>query len=70
LRLLSLHTTQVHNNFPLIQQTALGDRLAHTQVIEGLGAKDLATSFQEWWMKVFGELERDSRRRRRQPAER
>ena len=52
------------------QGQRLGDRLAHTQVIEGLGAKDLATSFQEWWMKVFGELERDSRRRRRQPAER
>jgi hypothetical protein len=52
------------------QGQRLGDRLAHTQVIEGLGAKDLATSFQEWWMKVFGELERDSRRRRGQPAER
>jgi hypothetical protein len=52
------------------QGQRLGDRLAHTQVIEGLGAKDLATSFQEWWMSVFGELERDPRRRRRQPAER
>jgi hypothetical protein len=52
------------------QGQRLGDRLAQTQVIEGLGAKDLATSFQEWWMRVFGELERDPRRRRRQPAER
>jgi hypothetical protein len=52
------------------QGQRLGDRLAHTQVIEGLGAKDLATSFQEWWMSVFGELERAPRRRRRQPAER
>ncbi len=51
------------------QGQRLGDRLAQTQVIEGLGAKDLATSFQEWWMSVFGELER-TRRRRRQPAER
>jgi len=38
------------------QGQRLGDRLAHTQVIEGLGAKDLATSFQEWWMSVFGNL--------------
>jgi hypothetical protein len=52
------------------QGQRLGDRLAQTQVVEGLGAKDLATSFQEWWMSVFGELERDPRRRRRQPAER
>lgn len=50
------------------QGQRLGDRLAHTQVIEGLGAKDLATSFREWWMSVFGELERDGRRRRRQPG--
>ena len=52
------------------QGQRLGDRLAHTQVIEGLGAKDLATAFQAWWTSVFGELERDGRRRRRQPAER
>jgi uncharacterized RDD family membrane protein YckC len=52
------------------QGQRLGDRLAQTQVIEGLGAKDLATSFQEWWMSVFGNLEREARRRRRQPAER
>jgi hypothetical protein len=44
--------------------------LAQTQVIEGLGAKDLATSFQQWWMSMFGELERHPRRRRRQPVER
>jgi hypothetical protein len=48
----------------------LGDRLAQTQVIDGLGAKDLATSFQRWWMGVFGNLERHARRPRRQPAER
>jgi uncharacterized RDD family membrane protein YckC len=52
------------------QGQRLGDRLAQTQVIEGLGAKDLATSFQRWWLGVFGELEREPRRRRRQPAER
>jgi uncharacterized RDD family membrane protein YckC len=52
------------------QGQRLGDRLAQTQVIEGLGAKDLATSFQRWWMSVFGNLERHTRRPRRQPAER
>jgi hypothetical protein len=48
----------------------LGDRLAQTQVIEGLGAKDLVTSFQRWWLGVFGNLEREVRKPRRQPAER
>jgi uncharacterized RDD family membrane protein YckC len=52
------------------QGQRLGDRLAQTQVIEGLGAKDLATSFEEWWANVFASLERDPRRRRRQAAER
>jgi hypothetical protein len=52
------------------QGQRLGDRLAQTQVIEGLGAKDLATSFQRWWLSVFGNLERHARRPRRQPAER
>jgi hypothetical protein len=48
----------------------LGDRVAQTQVIEGLGAKDLARSFREWWLGLFGNLERDARRPKRQPAER
>jgi uncharacterized RDD family membrane protein YckC len=52
------------------QGQRLGDRLAQTQVIEGLGAKDLATLFQQWWQGVFGNLERSPRRPRRQPAER
>ena len=52
------------------QGQRLGDRLAQTQVIEGLGAKDLATSFERWWLNVFGNLERQARRPRRQPAER
>jgi hypothetical protein len=30
------------------QGQRLGDRLAHTQVVDGLGAKDFVTSFQEW----------------------
>jgi RDD family len=48
----------------------LGDRIAQTQVIEGLGAKDLAASFENWWLKVAGDLVRHGRRPRRQPAER
>lgn len=52
------------------QGQRLGDRIAQTQVIEGLGAKDLAKSFQGWWLGVFGNLERHTRRPRRQPAER
>ena len=52
------------------QGQRLGDRLAQTQVIEGLGAKDLAKSFQRWWVGLFGNLERDVRKPRRQPAER
>ena len=51
------------------QGQRLGDRLAQTQVIEGFGAKDLATSFARWWMNAFGNLER-TRKPRRQPAER
>jgi uncharacterized RDD family membrane protein YckC len=52
------------------QGQRLGDRIAQTQVIEGLGAKDLARSFQQWWQGLFGNLERQARRPRRQPAER
>jgi uncharacterized RDD family membrane protein YckC len=52
------------------QGQRLGDRVAQTQVIEGLGAKDLVRSFQRWWLGVFGNLERHARRPRRQPAER
>ena len=51
------------------QGQRLGDRIAQTQVIEGLGAKDLVRSFQGWWLGLFGNLER-ARRPRRQPAER
>jgi uncharacterized RDD family membrane protein YckC len=52
------------------QGQRLGDRLAQTQVVEGLGAKDLAKSFQRWWVGLFGNLEREARKPRRQPAER
>jgi len=50
------------------QGQRLGDRIAQTQVIEGLGAKDLARSFQRWWLIAFGNLDRSARRPRR-PAE-
>ena len=52
------------------QGQRLGDRIAQTQVIEGFGAKDLATSFERWWMRLVGNLEREVRKPRRQPAER
>ena len=46
------------------QGQRLGDRLAQTQVIEGLGAKELIDAFQRWWQGVAGELARGGRRRR------
>jgi hypothetical protein len=52
------------------QGQRLGDRRAQTPVVDGLGAKDLARSFQHWWFGLFGNLERHARRPRRQPAER
>jgi uncharacterized RDD family membrane protein YckC len=50
-----------------IQGQRLGDRLAHTQVIEGFGVKDLVRSFAEWWSSLFPELNR-SRRPKRVPV--
>lgn len=46
------------------QGQRLGDRLAQTQVVEGLGAKELIDEFQRWWQSVAGELARSSGRRR------
>jgi uncharacterized RDD family membrane protein YckC len=46
------------------QGQRLGDRLAQTQVIEGLGAKELIDEFQRWWQGVAGDLARNERRRR------
>jgi len=46
------------------QGQRLGDRLAQTQVVEGLGAKELIDEFQRWWQRVAGELARSSGRRR------
>jgi uncharacterized RDD family membrane protein YckC len=47
------------------QGQRLGDRLAQTQVVEGLGARDLAAEFVEWWNSVVAEVTRAGRRRRR-----
>jgi uncharacterized RDD family membrane protein YckC len=49
------------------QGQRLGDRLAQTQVVEGLGAKDLVKSFQDWLMDVVAEFDRDVGRRGRAP---
>jgi len=47
------------------QGQRLGDRLAQTQVVEGLGARDLASTFQRWWRDFLDQLERTPRRSRR-----
>jgi len=46
------------------QGQRLGDRLAQTQVVEGLGAKELIDQFERWWQSVAGELARSGGRRR------
>lgn len=51
------------------QGQRLGDRLAQTQVVEGLGAKDLVTSVYEWWRSFVARLEKDPTRRRRRAEE-
>ena len=45
------------------QGQRLGDRLAQTQVVEGLGAKDLVKSFQDWLMSFGAEFGRSVGRR-------
>jgi uncharacterized RDD family membrane protein YckC len=47
------------------QGQRLGDRLAQTQVVDGLGARDLVTSAYEWWRSFLALLEKDPTRRRR-----
>jgi uncharacterized RDD family membrane protein YckC len=39
-----------------VQGQRLGDRLAHTQVVDGFGVKDLAHSFIEWWSTLLSDL--------------
>ena len=50
------------------QGQRLGDRLAQTQVVEGLGARDLIKSFQEWLMGLGADFRRAAGRRRRAPV--
>jgi uncharacterized RDD family membrane protein YckC len=49
------------------QGQRLGDRLAQTQVVEGLGAKDLVKSFQDWVMGFGTEFGRSVGGRGRAP---
>jgi hypothetical protein len=44
------------------QGQRLGDRLAHTQVVEGLGAREVVKSLQQWWASFLSELPRAARR--------
>jgi uncharacterized RDD family membrane protein YckC len=50
------------------QGQRLGDRLAQTQVVEGLGAKDLVKSFQNWLTRLGDAVGQAGGRRR--PADR
>jgi hypothetical protein len=34
----------------------LGDKITHTQVVEGFGAKDFVAAVQEWWRDFVGHL--------------
>ncbi len=48
------------------QGCRLGDRIAQTQVIHGLGAREMAAAFHEWWANVM--LHSSQGRRRRKAA--
>jgi len=50
------------------QGQRLGDRLAHTQVVEGAGARDLVKSFQDWLMGLGRGLGQAVGGRRRVPG--
>ena len=50
-----------------VQGQRLGDRLAHTQVIEGFGVTDLARSWIDWLTSLWPELHR-ARRPKRAPV--
>jgi uncharacterized RDD family membrane protein YckC len=47
-----------------VQGQRLGDRLAQTQVVEGLDAKELARAFIDWWRGVVPEVTRAARPKR------
>ena len=50
------------------QGQRLGDRLAQTQVVEGLGARDFVKAFQSWLMGFGVEFDREVGRRGRAPV--
>jgi RDD family len=45
------------------QGQRLGDRIAHTQVVEGFGVKDVVPAVQAWWLDVFAQLDGNPRRK-------
>jgi hypothetical protein len=50
------------------QGQRLGDRLAQTQVVEGLTGKEIARAFAAWWQDILGAAARQPGRRRRNAA--
>jgi uncharacterized RDD family membrane protein YckC len=50
------------------QGQRLGDRVARTQVVEGLGARDLVADLQEWWVGFLAQLPEGGRPGRRRPV--
>jgi len=50
------------------QGQRLGDRLAQTQVVEGLGARDLVQAFADWLLGFGADLRGAGGRRRRAPV--
>ena len=48
-----------------VQGQRLGDRLALTMVVEGLGARDVVEAMQRWWIGFLGQLGRAGRPGRR-----
>ena len=51
------------------QGQRLGDRLAQTQVVDGLAARDFVKLFQDWLMGLGVEFDREVGRRRRAPVQ-
>ena len=52
------------------QGQRLGDRLAHTQVVEGFGAQEVVRSLQRWWADFLANLPRAARRPGREVVDR
>jgi uncharacterized RDD family membrane protein YckC len=51
------------------QGQRLGDKLAQTQVVEGLGAKELVKFAEQWWRSFLAELRPFPERPDRQPVD-